>query len=260
MSELFENFKKNIMINIIPLQSSIKKQANLFIDTFINDDTEDSYSDDFEQESINGSDADDEKECNSNSSNLFEVPKQYTFIESVYNTERIYSPVVCSGSFSNSCTNFNSNIDPHTNTESNTNLLQETIIDTKHDDKLLIENLIVLSQLEKYQKLSMVYDNTNNKLNFKIQIDNSYVPQFTRWYYNQNRTITINNIDNLIDYTIQQCVYYKNTNDKEYIKKYNDLLNNTVKGLLNLKITYESDTDSSLKISKIVDKINEFIN
>jgi hypothetical protein len=141
-----------------------------------------------------------------------------------------------------------------TEVENNTNISTNIPVDI-FNDHLLINNLSILSHIEKYQKLSVIYDNTNNKLNFQIQIDESYFPQLSRWYYNQNRTNTIATIDNLIDYSLQQYAYYTDTNNEKYIKKYNSLLNNAQKGLLNLKITYESDIENSFKISKIIEKI-----
>ena len=141
-----------------------------------------------------------------------------------------------------------------TEVENNTNISTNIPVDI-FNDHLLINNLSILSHIEKYQKLSVIYDNTNNKLNFQIQIDDSYFPQLSRWYYNQNRTNTISIVDNLIDYSLQQYAYYTDTNNEKYIKKYNSLLNNAQKGLLNLKITYESDIENSFKIGKIIEKI-----
>ena len=111
--------------------------------------------------------------------------------------------------------------------------------------------------IEKYQKLSICYDESiNNKLNFQIQIDDSYFPQISRWYYNQGRANTIVVIDTLIDYTMQQIAHYNKTNNEEYMKIYDELLNNAKNGLLNLKITYEPDVESSLKLNAIIEKIN----
>ena len=124
------------------------------------------------------------------------------------------------------------------------------------NDELLIKNLITLSNIEKNQKLNIVYDiASNNKLNFQINIDESFFPQFSRWYYNQNRICTISTIHTLIDYTLEQYTHYKSINDEEYVNKYTQLLNNTKCGLLNLKFTYEPDNESSEKINKIINKI-----
>jgi hypothetical protein len=274
MSNLFTKLKKNIIKNISPFELALRTHANTFIETFLNPDAE--YSNDSSSEESNcnsdeseesrntfsshsGSDADDENEVNidinANQNLNVLVPIQQTFDEPLSNIEtRIYSPV------SSSNDNNIEQISPITSTNNNcdlNNLATETENNTNiFNDYLLINNLSILSHIEKYQKLSVVYDNTNNKLNFQIQIDDSYFPQLSRWYYNQNRTNTILTIDNLIDYGLQQYAYYNSTNNEKYIKKYNTLLNNAQKGLLNLKITYESDIENSLKISKIIEKIS----
>jgi hypothetical protein len=128
-------------------------------------------------------------------------------------------------------------------------------------DELLINNLTVLTKIEKNQKLNIIYDNTiNNKLNFQINIDESYFPQLSRWYYSQSRNCTIDSIDSLTNYTIEQYNYYKSINDEERAQKYIDLLDKTNNGLLNLKFTYETDDETTNKINKIKEKITKFIN
>ena len=99
----------------------------------------------------------------------------------------------------------------------------------------------------------------NNKLNFEINIDESYFPQFSRWYYNQNRNCTIDTINSLIDFVLEQYNYYKLIGAEEYIQKYSELLNKTNDGLSNLKITYDNDSESIDKINKIMRKIRTII-
>ena len=128
------------------------------------------------------------------------------------------------------------------------------------NNELLIKNLTTLTKIEKNQKLNIVYDDTiNNKLNFEINIDESYFPQFSRWYYNQNRNCTIDTINSLIDFVLEQYNYYKLIGAEEYIQKYSELLNKTNDGLSNLKITYDNDSESIDKINKIMRKIRTII-
>jgi hypothetical protein len=263
MSNLFHNFKNNIITNITPFQTALRTHANLFIETFINDDygeDEELYSDDFETDSNHDSDADDERESNKNqrSDQKLYAPTQQVFYDTLSNSElSMYSPIDCPNSNNKSITDIKEcnaieKINPDDNA---TNTNGENIL----CDELLISNLSVLAKIDKYQKLSIYCDQSiNNKLNFQVQIDNSYLPQFSRWYYNQGRANTISTIGNLIDYAIQQTSHYKKVKNEEYTKKYNELLNSAKNGLSNLKITYESDIESALKINAIIEKINNF--
>ena len=280
MSNLFQNFKNNIITNITPFQTALRMQANLFIETFINDDygeDEEPYSDDFESESNRGSDADDERESNINQKSKLKLdaPIQQVFNDTMPNSEiSMYSPIDCPN-LNNKSTlglkdpvcNVIEKINPindvkstNDNNNDNNNDIKTSnlhIVENIFCDKLLISNLSVLAKIEKYQKLSICYDESiNNKLNFQIQIDDSYFPQISRWYYNQGRVNTMLTIDTLIDYTMQQIVHHKKTNNEEYILIYNELLNDAKNSLLNLKITYEPDVDSSLKLNTIIEKIN----
>ena len=279
MSNLFKKLKTNIIKNITPFELALRTHTNAFVETFLNSNGDYEFSSDSSSEenhsrsdytesfdTHSGSDADDEHEVNIDI-NLKEnldvlVPIQQTFDKDLCNLETCRSFPVNSSNNDNiekinpsisTINNCDLDILP-TEVENNTNISTNIPVDI-FNDHLLINNLSILSHIEKYQKLSVIYDNTNNKLNFQIQIDESYFPQLSRWYYNQNRTNTIATIDNLIDYSLQQYAYYTDTNNEKYIKKYNSLLNNAQKGLLNLKITYESDIENSFKISKIIEKI-----
>ena len=209
-----------------------------------------------------------ESNININNKKISTVPIQQTFDEKLSDLGTfIYSPITNINSNDINSNNINSNDIKNINSNDiNSNDINSNDINSNDNsdldnkiqifnDDLLINNLIILSNIEKYQKLSIIYNNTSSKLNFQIQIDDSYFPQLTRWYYNQNRTNTILTIDNLIDYSLQQYMYYNSTNNEFYIKKYNLLLNNAKEGLLNLKITYELDIENSLKITKIIEKI-----
>jgi hypothetical protein len=119
---------------------------------------------------------------------------------------------------------------------------------------------MILSNLEVNQKIYVNYLATNSKLNYEIIIDKSYIPQISRWIYSQNRVKTINTIENLINITINQINYFEYIKNDELIDKFFNLLDKSVKGLQNLKITYESDNENSNKIIKIINKIDEYKN
>jgi hypothetical protein len=237
MSDLFESFKKNM----IPLQKVIKIQANLFIETFLDSDNynydDDYYSEDFESDT----DTDTEK--------IQEIPKQQSFDEESIKNIRIYSPINCNNEI------FSEDVKITNDDEK----IETQIIEPNLDINTLTNNLVVLTDLGLYQKLYINYITTNNKLNFEIIIDNSYLPQFSRWYYNQSRVNTINTIDNLIDMTIEQINFYKYSKNEELLNKFNNLLKKSVYGLTNLKITYDCDSEHSHKIAKIINKISEYI-
>lgn len=129
----------------------------------------------------------------------------------------------------------------------------------KFDNDILIKNLYILSILKIKQKLFINNIMINNKIIFEISIDDSLLPQISRWYYKQNRTNTINTIDNLIDSAILRINYYKYLKNEEQILKLINLLQNSITGLINLKITYETDNKFTLKITKIINKINDFL-
>jgi hypothetical protein len=130
-----------------------------------------------------------------------------------------------------------------------------TINEKLLDDNLLIKNMLLLAKIEINQKLNI--DKTKD--NFTIDIDNSFFPQISRWYNNQNREYTITIIHDLIDNVIYQYNCYKKINNQIYIKKYFELITNVINGLSNLKKTYSDDIEHILKINNILEKINNFI-
>lgn len=227
MSDLIKNLKQNI----IPFQKVLFENTIFIIDTIFesnncseeNDSSEELYSDDFESESDNNDIITD-----------VDTPKQITFD----NTE---IPII-----------------PSSTIEDNKVIIQNITIDNDLNENLLTKNLLVLTNLNINQKLYINYFNVKSKLNFEIVLDNSFFPQFSRWYYSQSRMNTISAIDNLIDITIEQIKLYKTYNNFDLLNKYNDLLKKTLDGLINLKKTYESDSDYSYKITKIMNKIMMF--
>lgn len=146
------------------------------------------------------------------------------------------------------------------------NTTTENIHHMSNSDFIILSNLTLLSKIRPHQKLLVEPIHNKNekkitkcsKINFEIKIDNSYVPRFTRWYYSQGRSETIVAINDLIDASIEQFLIHKNSNNNIDRNKYYCLLENSKKGLSNLKITYNSDHISVSSIDKMLEKINEF--
>lgn len=274
MSDLLESLKKNI----VPLQNAIRNKTNLFIDSMAEHDIyeydnyeDDTYSEDFESETDD-----------------FTPPKQYRFDSSIDS----YSPIICEENnykkeiitTIQSQNIFNQNIlnDDNKNMADNEIVVKNKIVVnnenvadneiqnnyTVEDDKkeikkyvnndLLIKNLVIIGNLEKNQKLYINNLDDLDELNFEIMIDNSYIPQFSRWYYSQNRVNTINMIEKLIDITLKEINYYKNSNTSELVNKLENLLRESTNGISNLIKTYENDNENSQKLIKIIKKINEY--
>lgn len=127
------------------------------------------------------------------------------------------------------------------------------------DDLLILANLNFLSKIEINQKIFIVYNEKNNKINFELQIDNSYVQKISRWYYNQGRDKTIETLKILINISIEQLLLHIKLNNTIEIINYRILLKSSLNGLNNLKITYNIDKWIIDEIDLIIQKINEFI-
>ncbi|ALH23164.1 hypothetical protein ceV_258 [Chrysochromulina ericina virus CeV-01B] len=118
-------------------------------------------------------------------------------------------------------------------------------------------NLNILSQLEEQDKLGLT--NINN--NIKLIVDkSSYISSVSRYYNGYNR---ISVIDYLKDFTNRLEKYIEllvkgNLND--YNETIIPIIENSIKGLENLKKTYSNDSNMVSEISLIVIKFNNFIN
>lgn len=118
-------------------------------------------------------------------------------------------------------------------------------------------NLNILSQLEENDKLGLTTINNNIKL---IVDKSSYISSVTRYYNGYNR---INVIDYLKDFT-NRLEKYVELLVKGNLDDYNEtiipIIENSIKGLENLKKTYINDSNMVSEISLIVIKFNNFIN
>ena len=118
-------------------------------------------------------------------------------------------------------------------------------------------NLNILSQLEENDKLGLTTINNNIKL---IVDKSSYISSVTRYYNGYNR---ISVIDYLKDFT-NRLEKYVELLVKGNLDDYNEtiipIIENSIKGLENLKKTYINDSNMVSEISLIVIKFNNFIN
>jgi hypothetical protein len=118
-------------------------------------------------------------------------------------------------------------------------------------------NLNILSQLEENDKLGLTTINNNIKL---IVDKSSYISSLTRYYNGYNR---ISVIDYLKDFT-NRLEKYVELLVKGNLDDYNEtiipIIENSIKGLENLKKTYINDSNMVSEISLIVIKFNNFIN
>ena len=126
---------------------------------------------------------------------------------------------------------------------------------------LTILNLKIISKIKDNDKLI-----SNNEI---IEIDNPNLLQgLKRWYNNENRTITINKLNNICDATYKISEFLiskeKNKNNKDNILKIsnNEIfqtliieMTNTIVGLENLKRTYSRDVLISSNLDIIIKKI-----
>jgi hypothetical protein len=128
---------------------------------------------------------------------------------------------------------------------------------SNNNDFMILSNLTVLSKIQKYDKLVIVIDKDkkNEKIDFEIKIDNTYIKSLSRWYYGQTRNLTIDYINKLIDIAI---LSYNQSNNKITMNKYITLLESSKLGLANLKFTYYHDQTIISNLDIIIEKIDMF--
>ena len=133
-------------------------------------------------------------------------------------------------------------------------------------DKLIdntILNLKILSNIKKNDKLI-----TNNNI---LEIDNPNILQgINRWYYNENRTLTIKKLNEICENTFKITEHIINKEKENKIKdnvkilQYNNNeifqilileMSNALNGLTNLKSTYARDISISSQIEILKKKI-----
>ena len=141
----------------------------------------------------------------------------------------------------------------------------------------VLTNLKILSQIRANDKLSKDTEGT-------LIIDKPYMGQgAVRWWYSDSRDNTVEHLEKIIQDTfkiidevysseitqhngsdIENNYYYKHSLPNNYFKSENSSqlqrfsieLNNSTKGLENLKITYKDDIKICSRVDVIIEKIN----
>lgn len=132
-----------------------------------------------------------------------------------------------------------------------------TSLYNNNNEFLILSNLTVLSKIQKYDKLVIIVDKNkeNEKIDFEIKIDNTYIKSFSRWYYGQTRNLTIDYINKLVDIAI---LSHNECNNNITMNKYITLLESAKIGLANLKFTYYYDQTIISNLDIIIEKIDMF--
>jgi len=111
-------------------------------------------------------------------------------------------------------------------------------------------NLKVMTQLEPYVKLD------TSKSLFRAYSTNHYTPSWLRrWWFGSSRIVDMSKVHQLYQNAIE--LIYTEHHDLDRIKE--DLLA-SVKGIKNLKITYQDDTTISSQLDVILGNIAEICN
>ena len=143
-------------------------------------------------------------------------------------------------------------------------------ITTEEIDELLYK-LQIFEKINIGDKLSCNTD--------KIVIDNSYIPSISRWFYSEDRKITVDLIKNTINEVINitdnifrnEIAIQKNDKEKdirknstsnffkysneELLKKILFSCTSSLKGIKNLKKTYENDQSISSELDVFIEKL-----
>lgn len=134
------------------------------------------------------------------------------------------------------------------------------------DQEDILLQLKIISQIDKTNKITI-----NNK---SLEIDNRYFQFFRRYCNGDSRNNTIENIDKIIkksfdfiDKTLEKEISediesaapkknYFSEENSHILQRFLLELNNSIKGLGNLKNTYQNDTSANARIDLIIQKIN----
>lgn len=149
------------------------------------------------------------------------------------------------------------NRDNINNINNKDNKEESTSLYSNNNEFLILSNLTVLSKIQKYDKLVIIIDEDkkNEKIDFEIKIDNTYMKSISRWYYGQTRYLTIDYINKLIDIAI---LSHNQCNNNITMNKYITLLESAKIGLANLKFTYYYDQTIISNLDIIIEKIDMF--
>ena len=133
-------------------------------------------------------------------------------------------------------------------------------------DKLIDETILNLKILSNIKKNDKLITNTNI-----LEIDSPNILQgINRWYYNENRELTLKKLNNICENTFKITDYIlnnekdRNISNEKNILQYNNNeifqlliyeMTNSLNGLSNLKATYANDISISSQIEILKKKI-----
>lgn len=141
--------------------------------------------------------------------------------------------------------------------------MEQNIPEELPDIKCIFINLKIISNIKEYDKLITSDDK-------QIEIDNaSYLQFMRRWWNGRNRNSTLNYLKDfvyrdafkVIDNTLQnelrekQDVNYFHESNHNILQKFLLELKNSIKGLQNLKITYNNDVSFKSQLDVIIEEI-----
>ncbi len=127
----------------------------------------------------------------------------------------------------------------------------------------LMVNLKIISKIPKNGRISRNYDiNTSNTNIIVLESNNTVLLPFKRIYYGDSRYTAIQDINTIINNTIEYIKEIEITKPESYKIKIKQLLyhlEHSIHGITNLKVTYSSDITISSKIDILLQKIVMFL-
>lgn len=121
----------------------------------------------------------------------------------------------------------------------------------------IIKRMRVLKDVKEYDKIWV--EDVNEKIDEEIivvkcfTIDNSYFPSVSRWWYSQNRELTINTIINDTNYIHQNF----HTLSQQAVQTIINTIKDALPGIINLKKTYSSVHEHTTKLTQVIEILNK---
>ena len=130
----------------------------------------------------------------------------------------------------------------------------------------LLTSLKVISRVQQHERLA-----TSNEVVRVEKMDQtwySYLLPLRRWYNGESRESNIQSVGKIIDNAFSQLRLYadkeKSTSEQLFVMRLTTDLENTIKGLQNLRTTYNNDSVAQARIDLLVERVqtqlNEFKN
>lgn len=123
-------------------------------------------------------------------------------------------------------------------------------------NKILLD-LEIIKQIENDDKLAVLQEKGETKLYVHYS---SYFLSLKRWYYGYTRDDTILYLEKLLDSIDKSSIVIINGNHFELANLLKNSIYNSLKGLNNLKITYNDDSIINSKIILIENKLKSIFN